>query len=77
MSKSGRITQRSKGEVHTMYLVANRRSEAIWKIQAQNGGVLKWIIKKYNWKIQTGFIWFRIKTSGGAVLTMVIHPCVL
>jgi hypothetical protein len=42
-----------------------------------DGRVLKWIIKKYNWRTRTGFIRLRIETNGGAVLTMVIHLCVL
>jgi hypothetical protein len=35
--------------------------------------VLKWIIKKYNWRIEIGFIWSRIYISGRAVLIVVIH----
>jgi len=39
ITKLRRITQTkhatSKGEVHTMFLVAKRRSEATWKTQAQ------------------------------------------
>jgi hypothetical protein len=27
--------------------------------------ILEWILRKYNGKILTGFIWVRIETSGG------------
>jgi hypothetical protein len=37
------------------------------------GRVLKWIIKKYNWRTD----WIHLIQDRRAVLTMVIHLCVL
>jgi hypothetical protein len=27
--------------------------------------ILKWIVRKYNWSLWTGFIWHKIGTNGG------------
>jgi hypothetical protein len=31
--------------------------------------ILKWILKKYDGKIQTGYVWHSTETSGGFLLT--------
>jgi hypothetical protein len=30
--------------------------------------ILKLILKKQSWRIRTGFVWLRIRTSGGCLI---------
>jgi hypothetical protein len=52
--------------IHTKFWVENLKGRDCLKDIGVDGSItLEWILEKYGGKLWTGFIWFRIGTSGG------------
>jgi hypothetical protein len=56
------------GEVHTEFWWDNLRERDHLEVLDVNGRIIfKWIFRKWNGEVWTGFLWIRIRTDGGCL----------
>jgi len=62
----GALAGIGRGEVHTGFWWRNLKESDHLEDPGIDGRIiLRWIVRKWDWKVRTGSIWLRIGTGGG------------
>jgi hypothetical protein len=51
--------------VHRLLVESPEGKRPLGRTSVDERAILKWILKKYDWRAWTGLIWLRIRIGGG------------